>query len=261
MLLEVKHIKKIFKTRFSKEETTALADIDFSVDEAEYIAIMGESGSGKTTLLNILSTLEKPTAGQVLLSGQDITAIKDKDLSAFRRDHLGFVFQDFNLLDTLSVRDNIFLPLVLAKAPIDSMKSRIVALAPKLNIEDILDKQPFELSGGQKQRASVARALISQPDLVLADEPTAALDFKNSEDLLNLFESVNVTGQTIIMVTHSSLAASHAKRVLFIKDGVLYHQLYRGDKTATEFAKEITLSMTAFLGASAQASAQLNEEV
>ncbi|QPS71249.1 ABC transporter ATP-binding protein [Lactococcus garvieae] len=248
MLLEVKHIKKVFKTRFSKEETTALADIDFSVEEGEYIAIMGESGSGKTTLLNILSTLEKPTAGQVLLSGKDITAIKDKDISAFRREHLGFVFQDFNLLDTLSVRDNIYLPMVLSKAPVNKMKSRIEALAPKLNIEMLLEKQPFELSGGQKQRVAVARALISKPDLVLADEPTAALDYKNSESLLELFENINDAGQTIIMVTHSSLAASHAKRVLFIKDGMLYHQLYRGEKTSTEFAKEITMSMTSFLG-------------
>ena len=248
MLLEVKHLKKIFKTRFSKEETTALSDIDFTVEEGEYIAIMGESGSGKTTLLNILSTLEKPTSGQVLLNGEDITAIKDQKVSAFRRKHLGFVFQDFNLLDTLSVRDNIYLPLVLSKFKPKIMKKRLEALAPKLNIENFLDKQPFELSGGQKQRVAVTRALISQPDLVLADEPTAALDFKNSEDLLDLFEEINAEGQTIIMVTHSSLAASHAKRVLFIKDGVLYHQLYRGDKSSTSFAKEITLSMSSFLG-------------
>ena len=251
MLLEVKHLKKIFKTRFSKEETTALVDIDFGVEEGEYIAIMGESGSGKTTLLNILSTLEKPTSGQVLLNKEDITAIKDKEISAFRRDHLGFVFQDFNLLDTLNVRDNIYLPLVLSKSSVELMKSR-------LKIENLLEKQPFELSGGQKQRVAVARALISQPDLVLADEPTAALDFKNSEDLLNLFEEINDSGQTIIMVTHSSLAASHAKRVLFIKDGVLYHQLYRGEKSSTEFAKEITLSMTAFLGASEDEEVSLN---
>lgn len=253
MLLEVKHLKKIFKTRFSKEETTALVDIDFSVENGEYIAVMGESGSGKTTLLNILSTLEKPTSGQVLLNGEDITVIKEKEISVFRREHLGFVFQDFNLLDTLSVRDNIVLPLVLSRQDVKLMKERLSQLAPKLHIEELLEKQPFELSGGQKQRVAVARALISQPDLVLADEPTAALDFKNSEDLLNLFEEINKTGQTIIMVTHSSLAASHAKRVLFIKDGVLYHQLYRGNKSATDFAKEITLSMTAFLGRESKA--------
>lgn len=252
MLLEVKHLKKVFKTRFSKEETTALVDIDFSVEEGEYIAIMGESGSGKTTLLNILSTLERPTQGQVLLNGEEITAIKENQLSSFRRDHLGFVFQEFNLLDTLSVRDNIYLPLVLSKQAPQLMKTRLDALAPKLAISELLDKQPFELSGGQKQRVAVARALISQPDLVLADEPTAALDFKNSENLLELFEEINKSGQTIIMVTHSSLAASHAKRVLFIKDGVLYHQLYRGEKNSQAFAKEITLSMTSFLGTIAQ---------
>lgn len=248
MLLKVKHIKKIFKTRFSKEETTALVDVDFSVEKGEYIAIMGESGSGKTTLLNILSTLEKPTRGQVVLAGQEITTLNDKAVADFRREHLGFVFQDFNLLDTLSVRDNIYLPLVLSKQPVGVMRERIDKLAPQLNIQDLLEKQPFELSGGQKQRVAVARALISQPDLILADEPTAALDFKNSEDLLSLFESINQTNQTILMVTHSSLVASHAKRVLFIKDGVLYHQLYRGDKTTTDFAKEITLSMNSFLG-------------
>ncbi|WP_270318356.1 ABC transporter ATP-binding protein [Lactococcus petauri] len=250
MLLKVKHLKKIFKTRFSKEEIIALSDIDFTVEDGEYISIMGESGSGKTTLLNILSTLEKPTSGQVLLKGEDITTIKDQKVSAFRREHLGFVFQDFNLLDTLSVRDNIYLPLVLSKLKSRVMKTRLEIIAPKLNIENLLDKQPFELSGGQKQRVAVARALISQPDLVLADEPTAALDFKNSEDLLELFEEINAEGQTIIMVTHSSIAASHAKRVLFIKDGVLYHQLYRGDKSSISFAKEITVAMTSFLSSS-----------
>lgn len=226
----------------------ALADIDFSVEAGEYISIMGESGSGKTTLLNILSTLEKPTSGTVLLNSEDITAIKDQEVSIFRREHLGFVFQDFNLLDTLSVRDNILLPLVLSKAELNLMKERLKLMAEKLHIQDLLNKQAFELSGGQKQRVAVARALISEPDLVLADEPTAALDFKNSEDLMNILEDINLMGQTIIMVTHSSLVASHAKRVLFIKDGVLYHQLYRGNRSANEFSKEITLSIAAFLG-------------
>lgn len=248
MLLEVKHIKKVFKTRFSQAETTALVDVDFSVEEGEFIAVMGESGSGKTTLLNIISTLDQPTSGQVILSGQGIAKLNNKEIADFRRDHLGFVFQDFNLLDTLSVRDNIYLPLVLSKAPLATMQERLTKLAPQLNIEALLDKQPFELSGGQKQRVAVARALISQPDLILADEPTAALDYKNSEQLLSLFEDINALGQTILMVTHSNIAASHAKRVLFIKDGVLYHQLYRGEKSVTEFAKEITLSVNAFLG-------------
>lgn len=258
MLLEVKHLKKVFNTRFSKEETIALRDIDFSVEEGEYIAIMGESGSGKTTLLNILSTLDRPTCGRVLLNKKDITSIKDKELSVFRREHLGFVFQDFNLIDTLSIRDNIYLPLVLSKANLTLMQLRLNQLAPKLNIENLLDKQPFELSGGQKQRVAVARALISHPDLILADEPTAALDFKNSESLLNLFEKINNEGQTIIMVTHSSIAASHAKRVLFIKDGVLYHQLYRGEKNSTDFAKEITLSMASFLETTSEKEVSVN---
>lgn len=247
-MLEVNHIKKVFETRFSKEKTIALENVHFSAEKGEYIAIMGESGSGKSTLLNILATLEKPNAGEVLLNGQNITTIKDKDISSFRREHLGFVFQDFNLLDTLSVRDNIYLPLVLSKTPLNKMKARLEELAPKLSIDHLLEKQPFELSGGQKQRVAVARALISQPDLVLADEPTAALDYQNSESLLKLFEEINDSGQTIIMVTHSSIAASHAKRVLFIKDGLLFHQLYRGEKTSVEFAKEINLSLSQFLG-------------
>ncbi|MCI1856736.1 MAG: ABC transporter ATP-binding protein [Sporolactobacillus sp.] len=249
MLLQVNHVQKIFQTRFSREKTVALQDVSFSVEESEYIAIMGESGSGKTTLLNILATLAKPTAGSVLLSGQDVTKIKDNKLAEFRRTHLGFVFQDFNLLDTLSVRDNIFLPLVLGRRPVTEMERRLGELAPKLHIEDLLNKQPYELSGGQKQRTAIARALITRPDLVLADEPTAALDFKNSEDLLNLLETINQTGQTILMVTHSAIAASHAKRVLFIKDGRIFHQLYRAERRAAVFMQEISMTMTNLLQA------------
>jgi len=248
MLLEVKHLQKIFKTHFSKEETLALRDIDFAVEKGEYIAIMGESGSGKTTLLNILATLEKASAGTVLLNDVDMTTIKNHKLASFRREHLGFVFQDFNLLDTLNIGDNIFLPLVLSKMPLSEMQSRLSDLAPKLGLDQLLKKQPFELSGGQMQRAAVARALITRPDLLLADEPTAALDAKNSENLLQLFEQINANGQTIIMVTHSSLAASHAKRVLFIKDGQLYHQLYRGERGHTDFAREINNAVSASLG-------------
>lgn len=248
MLLQVNHLKKIFQTRFSKEKTVALQDVSFSVEDGEYMAIMGESGSGKTTLLNILATLEKPTAGSVLLSGQDVTKIKENKLAEFRRAHLGFVFQDFNLLDTLSVRDNIFLPLVLSRRKVTEMEQRLQELAPKLNIGDLLNKQPFELSGGQKQRVAIARALITRPDLVLADEPTAALDFKNSEDLLSLLEAINQTGQTILMVTHSAIAASHARRVLFIKDGTIFHQLYRANRQASGFMQEISMTMTNLLG-------------
>ena len=248
MFLEVNHLEKSFQTRFSKEKTQALRDVNFIAEEGEFIAIMGESGSGKTTLLNILATLEKPSSGEVVLEGKKISTIKEQQLAEFRRDHLGFVFQDFNLLDTLSVRDNIFLPLVLGRYKYGEMAKRLKALAPKLNIEDLLNKQPFELSGGQKQRVAVARASITNPKLILADEPTAALDSKNSDGLLELFEQINNEGQTILMVTHSSLAASHASRVLFIKDGQIFHQLYRAGKSNNEFNRDITTAITSLLG-------------
>lgn len=248
MLLEINHLEKVFRTRFSKKVTRALQDVDFKVDENEFIAIMGESGSGKTTLLNILATLEKPTNGSVILNGEEITKIKESKLAEFRLKNLGFVFQDFNLLDTLSVKDNIFLPLVLGRLPYQEMEKRITRLAPKLHIEELLEKRPFELSGGQKQRVAIARSLITNPKLLLADEPTAALDYRNSEDILNLFEDINSYGQTLLMVTHSANAASHAKRVLFIKDGRIFHQIYRGNKTNQEFSKDISLAMTALLG-------------
>ena len=248
MLLEINHLEKVFRTRFSKEVTRALQDVDFKVDENEFIAIMGESGSGKTTLLNILATLEKPTNGSVILNGEEITKIKESKLAEFRLKNLGFVFQDFNLLDTLSVKDNSFLQLVLGRLPYQEMEKRITRLAPKLHIEELLEKRPFELSGGQKQRVAIARSLITNPQLLLADEPTAALDYRNSEDILNLFEDINSYGQTLLMVTHSANAASHAKRVLFIKDGRIFHQIYRGNKTNQEFSKDISLAMTALLG-------------
>ena len=248
MLLEINHLEKVYRTRFSKEVTNALQDVDFKVDKGEFIAIMGESGSGKTTLLNILATLDKPTSGSVILDGRDITKIKEKNLASFRLKNLGFVFQDFNLLDTLNVRDNIFLPLVLDRKSYQEMESRLVNVAQKLRIVELLNKRPFELSGGQQQRVSIARALITQPQIILADEPTAALDYRNSEDLLKLFEEINLDGQTILMVTHSANAASHANRVLFIKDGRIFHQLYRGNKSNNEFSKEISLSMSALLG-------------
>ncbi|EHJ52918.1 ABC transporter ATP-binding protein [Streptococcus macacae] len=248
MLLEINHLEKVFRTRFSKEETRALQDVDFKVEKEEFIAIMGESGSGKTTLLNILATLEKPTNGSVVLNGENIIKIKENRLAAFRLKNLGFVFQEFNLLDTLSVQDNIFLPLVLDRQNYKEMEKRLYRLAPKLRIQDLLEKRPFELSGGQKQRVAIARSLITKPQILLADEPTAALDYRNSEDLLNLFEDINADGQTILMVTHSANAASHAKRVLFIKDGRIFHQLYRGNKSNQEFNKDISLSMSALLG-------------
>ena len=228
-MLEVKNLKKIYTTRFGGNNVQALTNVCFTVEQGEYVAIMGESGSGKTTLLNILAALDKPSSGEVLLNGRNIVEIREKDISAFRRDNLGFVFQDFNLLDTFSVQDNIFLPLVLSGKNYDEMSRRLQPIATKLGIREILNKYPYEISGGQKQRAAVARALITNPQLILADEPTGALDSKATDRLLKLFEEINADGQTILMVTHSVKAASHARRVLFIKDGEVFHQLYRAN--------------------------------
>ncbi|NFA42345.1 ABC transporter ATP-binding protein [Clostridium botulinum] len=243
-LLEVKNLKKIYTTRFGGNKVEALSDISFSVEENEYVAIMGESGSGKTTLLNILASLDKPTNGEVLLEGNNIVNIKEKEISAFRRNHLGFVFQDFNLLDTFSLKDNIFLPLVLSGKDYKEMNDRLKPIVSKLGIKDILEKYPYEVSGGQKQRAAVARALITHPKLILADEPTGALDSKSSTELLNLFSDINSAGQTIVMVTHSTKAASHASRVLFIKDGKLFHQIYRGAMNNDDMYQKISDSLT-----------------
>ena len=242
--LEVNNLKKIYTSRFGGNSVQALSDVTFSVEEGEYLAVMGESGSGKTTLLNILAALDKPTSGEVLLDGKTLTSIRERELCAFRRDHLGFVFQDFNLLDTFTLRDNIFLPLVLAKRPYAFMRAQLQPIAEKLRIEEILDKFPYEVSGGQKQRAAVARALITHPQLVLADEPTGALDSRATDELLELFGRINDDGQTIVMVTHSVKAASHAKRVLFIKDGEVFHQLYRGEMSRESMYAKISDALT-----------------
>lgn len=243
-LLQVEHLKKIYTTRFGAVQVQALQDVNFSVEEGEYVAVMGESGSGKTTLLNILAALDKPTSGRVLLEGSDMSAIPDSRLSAYRRENLGFVFQDFNLLDTFTLRDNIFLPLVLARHDPDDMEKRLAPIAKQLGIEQLLNKFPYEVSGGQKQRAAVARALITRPRLVLADEPTGALDSKATDGLLDVFEAINRAGQTIVMVTHSTRAASHAGRVLFIKDGQVFHQLYRGNATNEQMYQKISDTLT-----------------
>ncbi|MDY4487959.1 MAG: ABC transporter ATP-binding protein [Candidatus Limivicinus sp.] len=243
-MLEVNNLKKIYTTRFGGNNVQALTNVCFTVEQGEYVAIMGESGSGKTTLLNILAALDKPTSGEVLLNGRNIVEIREKDISAFRRDNLGFVFQDFNLLDTFSVQDNIFLPLVLAGKSFDEMSRRLQPIATKLGIRDILNKYPYEISGGQKQRTAVARALITDPQLILADEPTGALDSKATDRLLKLFEEINADGQTILMVTHSVKAASHARRVLFIKDGEVFHQLYRANMTEDEMYGKIADTLT-----------------
>ena len=244
-LLDVQHVQKTYHTRFGGQAVQALKDIHFSIEAGEYVAIMGESGSGKTTLLNILALLDQPTKGLVYLNGQDTTTIKQADVAASRRNELGFVFQDFNLLDTLSVKDNMILPLVLSNQPAKQMDSRVKPVANLLGIGDLLDKFPYELSGGQQQRVAIGRAIITQPSLLLADEPTGALDSKSSAMILDQFEAINRQGQTILMVTHSTTAASKAKRVLFIRDGILYHQLFRGDKTDTAFFQQISDTLTA----------------
>ena len=243
-ILEVNNLKKVYTTRLGGNQVEALKNLSFSVEEGEYVAIMGESGSGKTTLLNILAALDKPTGGQVLLNGKNIVDIREKEISAFRRENLGFVFQDFNLLDNFSLKDNIVLPLVLSGVDYKEMERRITPIAAQLGILDILGKYPYEVSGGQKQRAAVARALIIKPELVLADEPTGALDSKATEDLLTLFNKINERGQTILMVTHSTKAASHARRVLFIKDGEVFHQIYRGNLTSEELYAKISDTLT-----------------
>ena len=243
-LLEVKGLKKVYKTRFGGQSVEALKNVNFSVEEGEYVAIMGESGSGKTTLLNILAALDQATTGTVLLEGKDFSRIKENEVASFRRDNLGFVFQEFNLLDTFTLEDNIYLPLVLAGKDYQEMRATLMPIAVSLGIEDLLKKYPYEVSGGQKQRAAVARALITQPKMILADEPTGALDSKSSDELLRLFADVNRMGQTILMVTHSARAASRAGRVLFIRDGEVFHQLYRGEESDDMFYQKIVDTLT-----------------
>ncbi len=243
-LLEVKNVKKIYTTRFGGNPVQALSNVSFSVEQGEYAAIMGESGSGKTTLLNILASLDRPTSGEILLNGKNIVSINEKEISSFRRDNLGFVFQDFNLLDTFSIQDNIFLPLVLAGKTYEEMNKKLKPISRRLEIWDILNKYPYEVSGGQKQRTAIARAIMTNPEIILADEPTGSLDSRSSDGVLKLFNEINSDGQTILMVTHSVKAASHAKRILFIKDGSIYHQLYRANMTNEELYQKISDTLT-----------------
>lgn len=243
-ILEVSNLKKVYTTRFGGNKVQALTNVSFCVEKGEYVAIMGESGSGKTTLLNILAALDKPTGGTVALEGRELGRLRESEIAAFRRDNLGFVFQDFNLLDNFSLQDNIFLPLVLAGRQYREMQERLTPIAAKLGITELLQKYPYEVSGGQKQRAAVARALITNPRLILADEPTGALDSKSTDELLRLFSEINRDGQTILMVTHSVKAASHAGRVLFIKDGEVFHQIYRGDCTNEVLYQKISDTLT-----------------
>ena len=243
-ILVVSNVKKIYTTRFGGAKVQALSNVSFTVEEGEFVAIMGESGSGKTTLLNIIASLDKPTSGEVTLKGMTLSRIREKDIAAFRREHLGFVFQDFNLMDNFSVMDNIFLPLVLSGKKYPEMRERLKPIAEGLGISDIMKKYPYEISGGQKQRTAVARAVITNPELILADEPTGALDSKSADELLDIFRQINKSGQTILMVTHSIKAASKAGRVLFIKDGEVFHQLYRGTCTDEEMFSRISDTLT-----------------
>lgn len=246
-VLEVNHIKKVYKTRMGGEEITALRDVHFSVEKGEFVAIMGESGSGKTTLLNILASLDTPTVGKVLVGGKDYSTLKDDERAIFRRTNLGFIFQDFNLLDNFTIEDNIRLPLVLAGENHKTMDQKVVPMARNLGIDQLLKKYPYEVSGGQKQRTAVARALITRPSILLADEPTGALDSRSATNLLHQLCEINRSGQTILMVTHSNVAASYASRVMFIKDGEVFHQIYRGDMTRNEMLDKICDAVTVLM--------------
>ena len=243
-MLKVTDLKKTYTSRLGGAQVQALKGVTFTVESGEYVAIMGESGSGKTTHLNILAALDKPTSGSVELEGRRLDAVKENELAAFRRENLGFVFQEFNLLDTFSLRDNILLPLVLGRTPVGEMERRLAPIAEALGIGEILNKYPYEVSGGQKQRAAAARALITNPKLILADEPTGALDSRSSAELLRVFSRMNERGQTLLMVTHSTDAASHANRVLFIRDGAVFHQIYRGEASNEALYKKISDTLT-----------------
>ena len=238
-LLKIDHVKRVFNTRLGLKQCVALRDVSFEVASGEFVAIMGPSGSGKSTLLNIIASLDKASGGDVYLSGRSLKAVPERELSEFRRDNLGFVFQDFNLLDTFSLKDNILLPLVLKRTPVAEMEARLMPIAQELRIMELLNKYPYEVSGGEKQRAAVGRAIITNPQLLLADEPTGALDSRSSANLLSLFGELNKKGRTILMVTHSALAASHAGRVLFIRDGEIFSQLYRGEDNNRAFYERI----------------------
>ena len=220
-ILEVNGLKKTYTTRFGGNKVEALKNVNFSVEEGEYVAIMGESGSGKTTLLNILAALDRPTGGKVILDGMDLSKIKESAVSAFRRDNLGFVFQEFNLLDTFSLEDNIYLPLVLAGKSYGEMHLKLDPIARELGIADLLKKYPYEVSGGQKQRAAVARAIITDPKLILADEPTGNLDSKMGTEIMDLLVQLNREGTTIVMVTHDERLAEETGRIIRLFDGKL----------------------------------------
>lgn len=237
-ILEVKQIEKYYGNKSNL--TKAIDNISFNVDEGEFVGIMGASGSGKTTLLNCISTIDRVTAGHILINDEDITKLKGKRLNRFRREELGFIFQDFNLLDTLTAYDNIALALTIQKVDPVEIDQRVKEIAKKLEIVDILNKYPYQVSGGQKQRIASARAIITNPKLILADEPTGALDSKSARQLLESFETLNEKlGATILMVTHDAFTASYAERILFIKDGLIFNELVKGSDTRKQFFEKI----------------------
>ena len=244
-VLSCQDVEKIYGSR--DNVTRALDGVSFDVAAGEYLAVMGPSGSGKTTMLNCISTIDRPTSGHIYVDGQDITALRAGQLSKFRRERLGFVFQDSNLLDTLTARENIALALTINHVPAKEVVARVTGVAARLGVSDVLDKFPHEMSGGQKQRVAAARAIVTDPALVLADEPTGALDSRNARLLLETFQRINAEGATILMVTHDSFAASYARRALFLKDGRVWNELVRGSKTRKQFFNEI-MDVVSFLG-------------
>lgn len=245
-LLTLRHIRRAFVSG-KNNQIMALKDISMEVEKGDYVAIMGESGAGKTTLLKIIATLDQASSGTIILNNKDLSQLSEKKAAKFRRQHLGFVFQNFNLLDTFSNQDNIFLPLVLDRQPLEIMQQRLIPLAQQLEINDILNRYPYEISGGQRQRIAAARALITHPQLLLADEPTGALDSQNSQRLLQVFDQINQAGQTILMVTHSAATAAHPRRTLFIKDGIIYHELFRGKQSEADYLRNINNSLSALM--------------
>ena len=245
-VLEVNHVEKVYGSR--NNVTRALADVSFAVDKGEFVGIMGASGSGKSTLLNCVSTIDTVTSGNVVINGADVTRMKHAKLTRFRRERLGFIFQDSNLLDTLTARENIALPLTIARVPAKETLARVEQVAQRLDIAGVLDKYPYQMSGGQQQRVAAARALVTDPAIILADEPTGALDSKNARLLLESIETMNRQYQaTVLMVTHDSFAASYTNRVLFIRDGRIFTELRRGDSPRREFFDRI-MEVVAMMG-------------
>jgi bacitracin transport system ATP-binding protein len=237
-ILDAKKIHKSFGNKFNKQEV--LKGIDLSIQKGEFVSIMGASGSGKTTLLNVLSSIDKISSGTIMIEGKEMTSMKEKKLAEFRKNHLGFIFQEYNLLDTLTVKENILLPLSITKTPKKEANQLFDALAKELGIHELSNKYPSEISGGQKQRTSAARAFIHKPSIIFADEPTGALDSKSATDLLNKMSELNQKRKaTILMVTHDPVAASYCSRVIFIKDGQIYTQLMKGEETRQTFFKDI----------------------